>query len=120
MAANLSPYVNLLHICEYQILVFSGLLSMTSVQQLKAQLQANILLILLGILLIALGFSAIILFAFRWKTKELSLISFGVFCVLYGVRLLVRTDVLELFFDTSPGFSGRAEKSGHISESTRR
>jgi serine phosphatase RsbU (regulator of sigma subunit) len=86
------------------MVVFSGLLSVTSVQQLKAQLQANILLILFGVLLIALGFSAIILFAFRWKTKELSLIAFGVFCMLYGGRLLIRTDVLGLFFDTSPGF----------------
>ncbi len=95
---------NLLHTWEHRMLAFSSTLSVVSVYQLKAQLRANILLILLGVLLAAMGVSAIAIFTLRWKTKDLSLISFGVFCALYGVRLLVRTDVLELFFDVSPGF----------------
>ena len=55
MIPIVSLTVNLLHIWEYRMVVFSSLLSMTSAQQLKAQLQANILIILLGVLLIILG-----------------------------------------------------------------
>ena len=41
---------------------------------------------IVGILLISLGLIAIVLGCLRWKTKNLFLISFGVFCFLYGAR----------------------------------
>jgi len=52
---------------------------------------------IIGILLISLGLVAVVLACLRWKTKNLFLISFGVFCFLYGAR----TNALHFLFDAS-------------------
>jgi len=52
---------------------------------------------IVGILLISLGLTAVVLACLRWKTKNLFLMSFGVFCFLYGAR----TNALLFLFDAS-------------------
>ena len=55
---------------------------------------------IVGVLLTCLGFVAIVLACLRWKTKDLLLLSFGVFCLLWGAR----TNVFHFLFDASPRF----------------
>jgi hypothetical protein len=55
---------------------------------------------IVGILLISLGLIAVVLAGLRWNTKNLFLISFGVFCFLYGAR----TNAFQFLFDASPLF----------------
>ena len=56
--------------------------------------------ILVGTFLSIIGLAAITLALFRWKPKDLSLISFGIFCFLYGAR----TSAFQFFFDATPWF----------------
>ena len=56
--------------------------------------------ILVGTFLSIIGLAAITLALFRWKPKDLSLISFGIFCFLYGAR----TSAFQFFFDAAPWF----------------
>jgi serine phosphatase RsbU (regulator of sigma subunit) len=67
---------------------------------LKGKLRWDIYEILVGTCLSIIGFAAISLALFRWKSDDLSLISFGVFCFLYGAR----TSAVIFFFDASPWF----------------
>lgn len=41
---------------------------------------------IVGVLLTSLGLIAIVLACLRWNTKDLSLLSFGAFCLLWGAR----------------------------------
>jgi len=52
---------------------------------------------IVGVLLTCLGLIAIVLACLRWKTKNLFLISFGVFCFLYGAR----TNAFQFLFEAS-------------------
>jgi sigma-B regulation protein RsbU (phosphoserine phosphatase) len=51
--------------------------------------------LLFGMFLSLIGLAAIALSLFRWKANDLSLISFGVFCFLYGAR----TKAFQILFD---------------------
>jgi serine phosphatase RsbU (regulator of sigma subunit) len=55
---------------------------------------------IVGVLLACLGFIAIVLACLRWKTKDLLLLSFGVFCLFWGAR----TNVFPFLFNASPRF----------------
>ena len=57
---------------------------------------------IVGILLISLGLYSVVLACLRWKRKNLFLISFGVFCFLYGAR----TNAFYFLFDASRLFWG--------------
>ena len=57
--------------------------------------QSEIRELLFGVLLSIIGLTAIALSFLRWKTNDLSLISFGIFCFLYGMR----TRALHFLFD---------------------
>jgi len=50
---------------------------------------------LFGSFLLFIGLTTIVLSLFRWKANDLSLISFGAFCFVYGAR----TNALVIFFD---------------------
>lgn len=69
-------------------------------QLLKGELRWDVYEILVGTFLSIIGLAAITLALFRWKPKDLSLISFGIFCFLYGAR----TNAFQFFFGASPWF----------------
>ena len=48
----------------------------------------------LGFILLTLGSAACLLAADYWTTSGVTLLSFGLFTVLYGIRLLVSTSTL--------------------------
>jgi len=66
------------------------------------QLRWELLNIAVGVVLISLGAVAIVLFLSRRKTRELTLIYFGLFCILYGLRLAGKLQIIQ----SSIGFSG--------------
>ena len=55
---------------------------------------------IIGIFLSGLGLVALVLAFLRWKTKDWLLISFGVFCFLYGAR----TNAFQFLFEASRRF----------------
>jgi serine phosphatase RsbU (regulator of sigma subunit) len=69
-------------------------------QQLKGELRWDVYEILVGTFLAVIGLAAITFALFRWKRKDLSLISFGIFCFLNGAR----TSAVLFFFDAPPWF----------------
>jgi serine phosphatase RsbU (regulator of sigma subunit) len=56
--------------------------------------------ILLGTFFLILGLAAITLALFRWKSNDLSLVSFGIFCFLFGAR----TNAFQFYFEAPAGF----------------
>ena len=64
-------------------------------QRLREEFRWDIYEILVGSFLVLVGLAAIVLALFRWRSNDLSLISFGVFCFLFGAR----TNVFPFFFD---------------------
>ncbi|MGB5746143.1 MAG: SpoIIE family protein phosphatase [Desulfobacterales bacterium] len=52
---------------------------------------------IVGVFLTSLGLIAIVLACLRWKAKNLFLLSFGVFCIIYGAR----TNAFRFLFDAS-------------------
>lgn len=60
--------------------------------------------IVIGIVLLATGIAVSELFIIRWKSRELSLFYFGLFCSLYAVRLLEQQVVIQALFDRSADF----------------
>ena len=54
--------------------------------------------IIFGMFLSLIGLALILLSLLRWKTVDLSLISFGALCFLYGAR----TKAFQFFFDIPP------------------
>jgi len=78
--------------------------SVTPAEQLQANPQSKasrdlprseFLEFLFGSFLLFIGLATIVLSLFRWKANDLSLISFGAFCFLYGAR----TSALKFLFD---------------------
>ena len=77
------------------------ILGQTNVGLGVAQLRWELLNVAVAVVLLSLGAVAIALFFFRRKTRELTLIYFGLFCILYGVRLLTKLQTIQ----SSVGFS---------------
>jgi sigma-B regulation protein RsbU (phosphoserine phosphatase) len=89
------------HITDGQIVLTT---SVTPAEQLPVNLQSKessdlsrlyLLEFLFGSFLLFIGLATIVLYLFRWKADDLSLIFFGVFCFVYGAR----TSALRLIFD---------------------
>jgi hypothetical protein len=55
-------------------------------QLLKGELRWDVYEILVGAVLVIVGLVTIVLAVFRWKSNDLSLISFGILCFLFGAR----------------------------------
>jgi len=72
----------------------------------RSQLRWELLHLAIGVVLLVSGCLAIALFFFRRKTRELTLLYFGLFSLLYGARLLVLQGVIHSAFALSPGFWG--------------
>lgn len=58
----------------------------------------------LGVLLVAVGAAAVVVYARTARRAEPSLPWFGVFAFLYGLRLLARAETFRLFFSLPPAF----------------
>jgi hypothetical protein len=59
-----------------------------------ADLRSQTPVIIVGFILLAVGMAAVTLFFFRRKSRDLGLIYFRIFSVLYAVRLLLRMRVV--------------------------
>src|SRR5258707_7870357 len=68
------------------------------------ELRWDLLNISVGVLLLVIGLTASILFFFRPKWRDRSLIYFGVFTILYAVRLLANRLLIESVVDVSRDF----------------
>jgi serine phosphatase RsbU (regulator of sigma subunit) len=66
----------------------------------KREFEWEVYEILIGTFLVLVGLAATVLALFRWKSDDLSLISFGIFCFLFGAR----TNVFPFFFDAPTWF----------------
>ncbi|MGA2430608.1 MAG: SpoIIE family protein phosphatase [Candidatus Acidiferrum sp.] len=75
-----------------------------TVKVVRSELRWEVLKVAVAIVLLGTGLSATALFYFRRKTRDLALVYFGLFSVLYGVRLLALQGVVEALFDASPPF----------------
>ncbi len=49
-----------------------------------------------GMFITFVGLIAIAIVIYRWKRKELSLLSFGLFCLIYGIRWLAQTPTMQV------------------------
>src|SRR6202008_1181104 len=70
----------------------------------RSQLRWEFLNIAAAIALISVALVAILLFFFRRQTRDLTLIYFSLFCILYAVRLLAATRIFRSLFDYPPRF----------------
>jgi hypothetical protein len=59
-----------------------------------ADLRSQTPIIIVGVILLAVGMAAVTLFFFRRKSRDLALIYFSIFSILYAVRLLLRMRVV--------------------------
>lgn len=64
-----------------------------------SQLRWDLLNVGVGVLLLVIGLAAISLFFFRFKSRDRSLIYFGLFTILYAIRLLGNRLIIESVFD---------------------
>ena len=57
-----------------------------------------------AVAILSIALAAIALFFFRRRTRDLTLIYFGLFCILYAVRLLASLSSFRSLFDESRMF----------------
>jgi hypothetical protein len=74
-----------------------------TVQVVRSQLRWEVLQVAVAIILMVAGVSAIALFSLRRKTRDITLIYFGLISILYGIRLLAKQGVIHALFETTPG-----------------
>ena len=97
MPCTCRPRINLAMLC------WSLLLDQTfTVRVVRSQLRWEMVQVAVAIVLLVAGLSATTLFYFRRKTRDLTLVYFGLFSLLYGVRLLAQQDVFRALFDLTP------------------
>jgi sigma-B regulation protein RsbU (phosphoserine phosphatase) len=70
--------------------------------RLASRIRADLPAVLLGNLLIVLGLAALGVAVSRWGRHERSLVAFGLFCALYGVRMIVRAPVTRELDQAAP------------------
>ena len=63
------------------------------------QLRWDLLSVGVGVLLLVIGLGAISLYFFRFKSRDRSLVYFGLFTILYAIRLLGNRTIIESVFD---------------------
>jgi hypothetical protein len=74
-----------------------------TVQVVRSQLRWELLQVAVAIVLMVAGVSALALFSLRRKTRDITLIYFGLISILYGIRLLAKQGVIHALFETTPG-----------------
>jgi sigma-B regulation protein RsbU (phosphoserine phosphatase) len=75
-----------------------------TIQVVRSGLRWEVLHVTVGIILLVAGWAAVALFAFRRKTRDLTLVYFGLFSILYGTRLLALQGVVQLLFNETPRY----------------
>jgi serine phosphatase RsbU (regulator of sigma subunit) len=73
-----------------------------TVQVVRSQLRWQLLQVAVAIVLMVAGASAIALFSLRRKTRDLTLVYFALFSILFGIRLLANQSVIQALFATTP------------------
>ena len=71
-------------------------------QWVKETLRADAAALVFGVILAAIGLSATVLYFFPRKNRDVVVISFGLFTLLYGIGLLAETQTIPLLTDISP------------------
>jgi len=69
-----------------------------SEDQITSRLHADLPLVVLGSIIAAIGLAALVIAAFRWRSRERVLLWFGLFAGPYGVRLLTNSFTFQLAF----------------------
>jgi hypothetical protein len=75
-----------------------------TVKVVRSELRWEVLKVAVAIVLLGTGLSATALFYFRRKTRDLTLVYFGLFSLFYGVRLLGLQGVVQALFEATPRF----------------
>jgi phosphoserine phosphatase RsbU/P len=75
-----------------------------SVNVVRSALRWEVLHVTVGIILLVAGWAAVALYAFRRKTRDLTLLYFGLFSIIYGIRLLALQGVVQLLFNETPRY----------------
>jgi phosphoserine phosphatase RsbU/P len=70
----------------------------------RSQLRMEFLAIAVGVVLLAFAIAAAAIYFFRRKTRDLTLIFFAVFALMYAVRLLTDRPLVRSLFSMSPAF----------------
>jgi sigma-B regulation protein RsbU (phosphoserine phosphatase) len=78
--------------------VIQPLLSAVSEDQITLRLRGDLPLVILGSISAAVGLAAIVVTAFRWRSRERVLLWFGLFAGPYGARLLTSSFAFQLAF----------------------
>lgn len=79
-------------------------ITVNEAQQLKAFLRADIAGFVLSLLVFFTGLAALVVQLLRLKSKDRTLLWFGLFAGLYGVRALGRHSITQALFDVPPSF----------------
>jgi|HubBroStandDraft_3_1064219.scaffolds.fasta_scaffold53296_1 hypothetical protein len=74
-----------------------------------AELRSQVPAIVVGLILLVAGIGAVALFFFRSKSRDLALIHIGLFSILYALRLLLRTPVVDSLCGVSEGLRRHIE-----------
>jgi hypothetical protein len=88
-------------------------------EQLRAAVRGDAILVVLGIIVSASGFAVLLLTLLKRRSPDHSTLWFAVFCCLYGIRLLARTQSIRLLFDTPPALC-RSRTSATFGVATKR
>jgi hypothetical protein len=83
-------------------IVLFGLFAKNTAPLTRSELRWEFANLTAAIILLTVALAAIALFFFRRRTRDLTLIYIGLFCVLYGVRLLGHLPLFRSLFDASP------------------
>jgi phosphoserine phosphatase RsbU/P len=70
----------------------------------RSQLRWQIASLAVAFVILSAALAAMALFFFRRRTRDLTLIDFGLFCILYAVRLLTLQPLLQSLFDRPRAF----------------
>src|SRR6516225_3023605 len=84
-------------------MVISVLLVAVSEEQLRSNLRGDLLLLVLGSIIAAIGIAAVVVQLSRWESTERVLLWFGLFAGPYGLRLLMNTAPFQMAFGKSQG-----------------
>ena len=83
-----------------------ALLAPIAPQLTRSQLRWEFASITIGVVLLFAGLAGLSLFALRRRARELTLVYFGIFSILYGIRLLAQQSIAQSLFDVDPRFWG--------------
>jgi sigma-B regulation protein RsbU (phosphoserine phosphatase) len=70
----------------------------------RSDLRWQLVVVAAAVLLLSIAAGSFALFFARFKTRELTLLDFGAFCALYGVRMLINVSLFRSEFDFSGAF----------------